>query len=89
MVVQILTVMVPIFFIMHFPPTPDVPPVLQGKAAVMVLGCYNGLEADGEAAFQPMRTLGTPLLDTFARIPYSQIATISNEFHKRRETHEY
>jgi hypothetical protein len=26
-----------------------------------------------------MRTLGTPLLDTFAQIPYTQVATISNE----------
>jgi FAD/FMN-containing dehydrogenase len=65
--------------IMHFPPTPDVPPMLQGKAAVMVLGCYHGSEADEETAFQPMRTLGTPLLDKFARLPFSQIATISND----------
>lgn len=65
--------------IMHFPPTPDVPPMLQGKAVVMVLGCYHGSEADGEAVFQPMRTLGMPLLDTFVWIPYSQIATISND----------
>jgi Berberine and berberine like len=26
-----------------------------------------------------MRTVGTPLLDTFAQIPYSRVATIANE----------
>ena len=67
------------FRIMHFPPLPDVPPMLSGKATVIVVGCYNGSEAEGMALFQPMRTLGTPLLDTFAQLPYSQVATISND----------
>jgi hypothetical protein len=63
----------------QFPPVPEVPPILQGKTVAMVLGCYNGSEAEGTTLFQPMRTLATPLLDTFARLPYSQIGTISND----------
>jgi len=67
------------FRTLQFPLVPEVPPALQGKTVAMVLGCYNGSEADGVKLFQPMRTLATPLLDTFTRLPYSQIATISND----------
>ena len=67
------------FRITHFPPLPQLPPMLQGKSVVIVLGCYNGTEKEGQALFAPMRTMGTPLLDTFAQLPYSQIDTISNE----------
>jgi FAD/FMN-containing dehydrogenase len=62
-----------------YPSTPNVPPQLQGKTTIAVTGCYNGPESEGAALLQPMRTLGTPLLDTFALIPYSQVATITND----------
>ena len=65
--------------IMHFPSTPDAPPPLRGKSALVVLACYNGEEKTGEALLHPMRSLGKPLLDTFAQIPYSKVATISND----------
>ena len=63
----------------QFPSVPEVPPALQGKIVAMVLGSYNGSETEGISLFQPMRTLATPLLDTFTRLPYSQIGTISND----------
>jgi hypothetical protein len=53
--------------------------MVRGKTVVMIAACYNGSQADGEAVLHPMRTLGTPLLDTFAQMPYSQIATIAND----------
>ncbi len=65
--------------IMHFPPNPAIPPLLRGKSVIQVLASYNGEAQEGEALLQPMRTAGTPLFDTFARIPYEQIATISND----------
>lgn len=65
--------------IMHFPPVPAIPPALRGQSAIIVMACYNGEAQEGEALLQPMRTIGTPLLDTFATLPYSQIATISND----------
>jgi FAD/FMN-containing dehydrogenase len=65
--------------IMHVPPLPTVPPMVRGKTVVMIAACSNGSQADGEAVLHPMRTLGTPLLDTFAQMPYSQIATIAND----------
>src|SRR6266849_4518268 len=57
--------------ILHFPPLPNVPPMVRGKTVVLIAACYNGTQADGEAVLHPMRTLGTPLLDTFAQMPYS------------------
>jgi len=65
--------------VMHFPSRPALPPTLRGKSVVVMMACYNGGEKAGEALLQPMRTVGTPLLDTFAQIPYSQVATISND----------
>jgi FAD binding domain/Berberine and berberine like len=65
--------------LMHFPPTPDLPPQLRGTSAIVVMACYNGERAQGEALLSPVRTLGRALLDTFALIPYSQVATIAND----------
>lgn len=65
--------------IMQFPSIPAIPPTLRGMSAIVIMACYNGEKETGEALLQPIRTVGTPLLDTFAKIPYSQIATISND----------
>lgn len=65
--------------IVHFPPSPALPPDLRGASLIVVLACYNGEATAGEALLQPMRTLGTPVYDTFAQIPYSQVATIAND----------
>jgi hypothetical protein len=64
---------------MHFPPTPDLPPQLRGTSAIVLMACYNGEGANGEALLSPLRTLGTSLLDTFATLPYSHVATIAND----------
>ena len=65
--------------ITHFPTSPDLPPPLRGTSAMIIMACYNGKAAEGEALLSPMRSLGTALLDTFALIPYSQVATIAND----------
>jgi hypothetical protein len=65
--------------ILHFPPVPDIPPALRGASAIAVMACHNGNASESEALLRPMRTLGTPLLDTFARIPFAQVATIAND----------
>ncbi len=65
--------------ITHFPDSPDLPPPLRGTSVITVMACYNGEATEGEALLSPMRTLGTTLLDTFALIPYSQVATIAND----------
>jgi hypothetical protein len=65
--------------IMHFPPLPVFPPEIRGKSAVRIAACYNGSAEDGEKWLRPIRTLRAPLLDTFALIPYSQVATIAGD----------
>jgi hypothetical protein len=65
--------------IIHFPTSSDLPPPLRGTSAIIIMACSNGEAAEGEALLSPMRSLGTALLDTFALIPTSQVATIAND----------
>jgi hypothetical protein len=65
--------------IVHFPPRPALPPMSRGASVVQVMACYNGEAQAGEALLQPMRTVGTPLFDTFAQMPYAQVASIAND----------
>jgi FAD/FMN-containing dehydrogenase len=65
--------------IMHYPPVPEVAEVLHGKPVISILACYNGPASTAETVLRPIRTLVTPILDTFASMPYSRIATIAND----------
>jgi hypothetical protein len=65
--------------LVHYPPVPAIPEPLRGASAVVVMACYNGSATDGEALLQPLRSMGTPLLDTFRSMPYAEIATIAND----------
>ena len=49
--------------------TPD------GPAAVVV-ACYCGSLEEGERVVRPLRSFGTPLLDTIAAVPYKTIQTL-------------
>jgi Berberine and berberine like len=65
--------------IMNFPPIPAVPEFLRGKSVVMVRGCYCGPLEQGEALLQSWRAWKMPLIDDFKAMPFSQVATISND----------
>jgi hypothetical protein len=65
--------------LVHYPPAPVIPEPLRGASAIVIMACYNGSAAEGEALAKPMRSIGTPLLDTFRPMPYEQIATIAND----------
>jgi hypothetical protein len=67
------------FTIMNFPPIPAVPEFLRGKSVVMVRGCYCGPVEQGEALLQSWRDWKAPLIDDFKAMPFSQVATISND----------
>jgi hypothetical protein len=43
------------------------------------MGCCTGSTAEGEALLKPLRSIGTPLLDTFRSMPYADIATVAND----------
>ena len=65
--------------LVHFPPAPAIPEPLRGASAVVIMACYTGSTAEGEALLKPLRSIGTPLLDTFRPMPYAEIATIAND----------
>jgi FAD/FMN-containing dehydrogenase len=47
--------------------TPD------GTPAAATIACWSGDQEAGEKALQPLRSFGTPLVDTFAPIPFPQM----------------
>ena len=63
--------------IMRLPPMPELPPMLRGQEVVIVRACGVGDLTAAATAIAPMRKLGTPLLDTFAVMPYTAIDAIS------------
>jgi FAD/FMN-containing dehydrogenase len=65
--------------LMQVPPSPAFPEALRGKPAVFVMAGYNGPAEEGEKLLKPIRSRGQPVLDTFAELPYSKVATISND----------
>jgi FAD/FMN-containing dehydrogenase len=55
----------------HFPDDPALPPPARGAAVVGLGGVYTGPLERGERELQPLRSHGTPLLDLFEPMPYS------------------
>ncbi len=65
--------------LVHYPPAPAIPEPLRGASAIVIMACYTGSTEEGEALLNPLRSIGTPLLDTFRPMPYAQIATVAND----------
>jgi FAD/FMN-containing dehydrogenase len=65
--------------LMNFPPIPEMPEFLRGQSFVMVRGCYCGPLEEGEKLLEHWRNWQTPLLDDFKAMPFSDVATISND----------
>jgi len=65
--------------LMNFPPLPLVPEPVRGRSFVMVRGCYCGPVEQGEALVQAWRDWQPPFIDDFKAMPFSQVATISND----------
>lgn len=65
--------------IMNYPPLPQIPEMLRGQTFVMLRGCYCGSIEQGEALINEWRDWQEPLIDAFKAIPFSEVATISND----------
>jgi hypothetical protein len=65
--------------LVHFPPAPAIPEPLRGASAIVIMACFAGPASEGEALVKPLQSLGTPLLDTFRLMPYSEIATVASD----------
>jgi FAD/FMN-containing dehydrogenase len=61
-----------------FPPTPPSPEPLRGQRVAAIRGVHSGDRAEAESLVRKAReALGEPLLDTFAGMPTSNLASIS------------
>ena len=65
--------------LMHYPPVPVVPEPLRGASAIVIMACATGDPAASEALRRPVRSLATPLLDTFRPMPFTDIGTLAND----------
>jgi len=66
--------------LMNFPPLPQVPEFLRGKSAVLVRGCFCGPVEQGEALLKEWwLDWNPPLVNMFHPMPFSEVATISND----------
>lgn len=64
---------------MNFPLVDGVPEVIRGKSFAIVRGAFVGSDKDGEALLRQFRDWRTPELDMWGRIPFTEIATVSND----------
>ena len=61
------------FVLLQLPPLPFVPEPLAGKLTIGVRFVWTGDPSEGAALFQPMREVGTPILDAIGEHPYAAI----------------
>lgn len=67
------------FNVTAFPPLEVVPEPLRGRQFAIVRGCHCGDPREGEALVDLWRRWRAPAVDMFAPIPFSAVATISND----------
>ncbi|MFF1634235.1 FAD-binding oxidoreductase [Leifsonia sp. NPDC058248] len=61
--------------LVRLPPMPELPDFLRGQSFAAVDGAINAPDDEAEKLLEPLRELG-PAIDTFARIPASQLGMI-------------
>ncbi|MBB4662564.1 FAD-binding oxidoreductase [Conexibacter arvalis] len=62
--------------VIRFPPFPEIPAEVRGRAFAIVMAAFLGREADGRELLAPLRRLG-PQLDTFAPQPPEALAELA------------
>ncbi len=65
--------------LMPAPPAPFIPPSKQGTPVLAIAVCYTGDLAEGEWVVAPLRTLGTPIADVIAPMPYPGMFALTQE----------
>jgi hypothetical protein len=58
------------------PPIPDVPEPIRGVPLLTIDGACIGTKEEGEAAFEPIRDLGEPIIDSFDWMPAAGLCRI-------------
>lgn len=65
--------------VMGAPPAPFIPPDLQGKPVVGIALVYSGDFEEGNRVVDPLRKLGTPLVDIVGPMPYPAIFQFTDD----------
>ena len=55
------------------PPLPDVPEELHGEPVLIFEGVYAGSVEEGERVFNPIRQIGTPIVDESGPLPFAAV----------------
>ncbi|MDE3229571.1 MAG: BBE domain-containing protein [Chloroflexota bacterium] len=63
----------------RFPPLPELPPALAGKAFAVVRGAYAGPVEQGAALLRPMRAAAPVVIDAFASMPVGALEKIASD----------
>jgi len=62
------------------PAIPEMPESLHGEPVLILDGVYAGPVEEGEVVLQPLRDLGTPLLDLSGPMPYTDVQSSYDDF---------
>jgi FAD/FMN-containing dehydrogenase len=61
---------------MTAPADPRLPPAVHNTVVVAPAVCFTGSLPEGEHVLQPLRTFGTPAMDTIGPMPYTALQTL-------------
>lgn len=73
---------------LHAPPLPFIPEAYHGKPIFMIQVCYTGNLSEGEQVVAPLRSLGKPIADLIAPMPYPSMLTLTEEATMRGFAHD-
>ncbi|MEU8564367.1 FAD-binding oxidoreductase [Streptomyces cyaneofuscatus] len=65
--------------LLRLPDVPDVPEFLRGTFAAHVRISFTGRAEEGERLVRPLRECGTPLADSVAEMPYTEVGEIHQD----------
>jgi FAD/FMN-containing dehydrogenase len=65
--------------LIKFPPIPQIPEALRGRYIIHLRFAYTGTAEEGGRLIQPLRSIGSQILDTLGELPYTEVGTIYND----------
>ncbi len=75
--------------IWSIPAHPNFPEELQGTPVIITAAVHSGMLEDGERLLQPLRDLGTPVLDLSGPVPYAGVQSAFDPLFAKGERQNY
>jgi FAD/FMN-containing dehydrogenase len=72
------------FFFWTVPPVPDFPEEARGRRVVIPVAVHSGPIEEGAALMQPLRELGTPLIDLSGPLPWTAMQSAFDPFFPKK-----